>query len=953
MVTTPAQPRHSTRNRAELMAQWQWALGVAITLAIGLLETLNLTVRAEYPFLDLRAREFAASRQPPSDDVAIIAIDDQALDTVGKWPWPRWRLAQVIRELDAAGAKVIALDLLLDDPEDIQIVGELKRPATLRLIDGDAELAAAIRAHGRVVLGAAFQIKVNESTGVTADSKGKSADGIQAPEKVDYRAVFTTVAENPDITLDALKHKLLSPDEAATTRGAAVDDLKTKYEWSRILMDRQYDLSIPGATSALRVPQSDDPEPPSPPLLAAAAQIASVSFGKEDLDGGVRRIPLWIRSGARLYPTLGLAAAALHLGVPIKEIRIRGTETQLPISPTQSMNLRTHRAPLDGLGEVEGLLYVTWPRGGGKDWREQFQIESAKVGASGEGLVPREIAIGRIVDPYLVQERIAQNIRDLDVQALAIARLYGFFDAGVYEQRAAELAALSPDQPRWGEVLSSQRAAWEAAAREAEGMIPAFPPEPELSPEERAQLQDLRAIARAVPEVIRRIDDGLAAIQQWRETDLPRLVRGKVCLVGWTATGALADFVRTSIDARTPGMHVHAAVLNSILTQAQLRLGTRTLETFDVIAVFAVGIIGTLIGVRFPVIVGPVALALTLGAWWLLNGAVVWDRQLNVVAAASPIAAGVLSWLAVILHRLLVEQRGRKQTEARFRSYVSPDVVDILVNNPGLSSMNPQKRELTMMFSDIAGFTTISERLETEALAVMLNTYLGAMTEILQKHRGTIDKYLGDGIMVFWGAPLADAEHARHAALAAIDMQAKLEEMNRAGAFGPAGTLGVRLGLATGEVNVGDFGNPPHKSAYTVIGDAVNLSARLESANKFFGSRILIEERVKELMGHDLRTRLLGRIVVKGKTEYQTVYELIGPAQLHGNRTQEWIDLTESAVRAYIEANFERAGLLFRRLSDEFADSALEGVYSRAIRSILSEGGVPDGFSGTIVLSEK
>ncbi len=956
-------------QRAERMARLQWLLGVGITVVIVVAQWFDLfhwTSRVEYPFLDARARHFTFFEDHPSDEIALIAIDDMALDTIGKWPWPRSRIAAVIRELNRAGAKVIALDLLLDDPEVPRLEGDPARPESIKRADGDAELAAAIREHGNVVLGASFQIRTD---GATRRDDQRWSDEKTA-EKIAYPRVFDAVSENPGITFEELRAKLVTGKDAAAAGGATIDDLRIKFDWARTIVDRQFEFSIPGATSPIEVPLSDDPEPPAPALLTATKQLASVSFGREDLDGGVRRVPLWIRSGARLYPTLGLAAAARQMGVDIADIRIEGRYTLIPQPGGSTRAILMHRAPLRRLGDVQGLAYVGWPRGG--NWQSQFEAEAGSVRSAGEiaeaaarrslpeaavrkEMVEREIPIGRILEPLLVADKIAANIDSLDAQMLALGALYGFIDEKTYAPRAAELSSLDPHDPRWPERFAPQRAAWENAAKEAAELIESFAGAgaDELSAEEQAQLSDLRRVVEGVPRTIEEITSGLARVKQWREEDLPKRVAKKLCLIGWSATGALADFVQTSIDARTPGMHVHAAVMNSILTSKELEIGTSYLRWIDALAVLALGILATLIGVRLPVLLGPLALAGLMLAWGAINGVLFWDSAMQVVAGGTPFAAAGISWLVVILHRLLVEQRGRRQTEARFRSYVSPDVVDILVNNPSLSSMEPQKRELTMLFSDIAGFTTISERLSTEQLATMLNTYLGATTDILQRNQGTIDKYLGDGIMVFWGAPVVDKDHALHAATAAVQMLEKLDQMNAAGAFAEAGPLHTRIGIATGEVNVGDFGNPPHKSAYTVIGDAVNSAARLESANKYFGTQILITDRVKKLMGDRLRTRLIGRIVVKGKTDYQTLYELIGTRNPKSDRTNEWISRTDDAVGAYIRGDFSDALAQMEQLEREFADSLLAGVYRRSIESILSQGGVPSGFAGTIVLSEK
>lgn len=475
-----------------------------------------------------------------------------------------------------------------------------------------------------------------------------------------------------------------------------------------------------------------------------------------------------------------------------------------------------------------------------------------------------------------------------------------------------------------------------------------------LSAEEKEALATLDRVITDGPRMVREIERGLEDLDEWWNKDLPAFARGRVVFIGWSATGALADFVETSIDPRTPGVLVHAAVTNAILNSVEsTQFITEAPHWLNLLAVLVLGCVGTIIGVRMGVVQSPIVLLIALAIWFIFDGIVIWDWRNLFLVEAAPMAAAVLGWLTVILHRLLVEQRGRRQTEARFRSYVSPDVVDILVNNPDLNSMAPQKRELTIFFSDIAGWTTITERIGTEGIAAFLATYLKEMTDILQDNRATIDKYLGDGIMAFWGAPVEDPDHAKHAVEAVILMQKKLQEMNQAGAFGPAGQVGVRIGLASGEVNVGDFGNPPHKSAYTVIGDSANLSARLESANKQFGSKILMTERTRELAGMTSGYRLIGRVVVKGKTEPETLYEPIGDMKPKGDRTGEWIKATDEAVGAYIAGDFDRALGLFDRLDKEFGDHELAEKYRDSIALVREQGGPGADFKGTIVLSEK
>jgi adenylate cyclase len=280
-------------------------------------------------------------------------------------------------------------------------------------------------------------------------------------------------------------------------------------------------------------------------------------------------------------------------------------------------------------------------------------------------------------------------------------------------------------------------------------------------------------------------------------------------------------------------VHVHAAVCNSLLTGFQRIPGPLAGQ---LLIVLSLGLVGTWIGVRSTVVGGPLLVIVALVLWGVFASVVLWGMYDRIWSIAGPTVAASAGWLVVVLHRLLVEQRSRRKTEERFKSYVSPAVVDILVQNPSLSSMAPQQKELTVLFTDIAGFTTTAEKLGSQGTAELLAIYLGTMTEVVQRHGATLDKYIGDAIMAFWGAPIDDLKHARNACTAAVEMMKTLDRLNEENAFGAAGVLKVRIGLATGELMVGDFGNPPRNSSYTVIGDTANLSSRLEGANKVFGA---------------------------------------------------------------------------------------------------------------------
>ena len=203
-----------------------------------------------------------------------------------------------------------------------------------------------------------------------------------------------------------------------------------------------------------------------------------------------------------------------------------------------------------------------------------------------------------------------------------------------------------------------------------------------------------------------------------------------------------------------------------------------------------------------------------------------------------------------------------------------------MVQDPGNYSMESRKAELTVLFSDVRGFTTISEGLEPEQLAQLMNQYLTAMTLIIRRHGGTLDKYIGDAIVAFWGAPVQDPQHARNAVLAALEMQAALVGLNQK--FAPLGwpEIQVGIGINTGQMTVGDMGSSV-RLAYTVMGDAVNLGARLESKTKEYGVSILVGQGTQEAAG-GIAFRELDCVQVKGKHHAVRIFQPLAPVEEGG-----------------------------------------------------------------------
>jgi len=253
----------------------------------------------------------------------------------------------------------------------------------------------------------------------------------------------------------------------------------------------------------------------------------------------------------------------------------------------------------------------------------------------------------------------------------------------------------------------------------------------------------------------------------------------------------------------------------------------------------------------------------------------------------------VLIFMLHMTYGFFIESRGKRQLANLFGQYIPPELVDEMSESPQEYSLEGENREMTVLFSDVRGFTSISEGMDPRQLTQLMNALLTPMTRVIHKNRGTIDKYMGDAIMSFWGAPLADSEHARHALYAAMEMMGELKIMQQE--FKQRGwpDVNIGIGLNTGNMNVGNMGSE-FRMAYTVLGDAVNLGSRLEGLTKNYGVNIIVSETTRAEIP-EFVFRELDLVRVKGKNEPVAIFEPIG----HKNDLEKSV---ASELRSYKQA---------------------------------------------------
>ncbi len=381
-----------------------------------------------------------------------------------------------------------------------------------------------------------------------------------------------------------------------------------------------------------------------------------------------------------------------------------------------------------------------------------------------------------------------------------------------------------------------------------------------------------------------------------------------------TEPSAAGEFGEIIYRRSMPGVLIHAAAINTVtkgLYLAPISGARRLILLWTGIA---------LLGMMFfvlPPIWGAVVGGATTAAELAMSVAAF---QNGIVVPVTTLAlAGFVSFTLVYAYRFVVEDKAKRKIKNAFRHYLAPALVERLAEDPSGLERGGERKRVTVFFSDIAGFTTISESLSDrpEVLVEILNKYLTAFAGAIERHGGYIDKFIGDAVMAVWGAPLDDPEAERHAVDAALACFEALDRFNEEVVKGEYGLppIGTRIGINTGEAIVGNMGSASRLN-YTVTGDMVNLSARLEAANKTFGTRIMIGEDTAKALGRDYLLRRLDRLVVKGKTKPVKVFEVVGRAD----------DVTEEqrrAVRAFHAALALYYRRRFREARDAFA--ALQG----------------------------
>ncbi len=429
---------------------------------------------------------------------------------------------------------------------------------------------------------------------------------------------------------------------------------------------------------------------------------------------------------------------------------------------------------------------------------------------------------------------------------------------------------------------------------------------------------------------------------------LQKNLKGRIVLIGPTAT-AIEDLRVTPFEKNFPGVEIHATIIDNILRGDFLQVPHwSSLYTLIVMALSVV-VMGIAAFFCSPLL----EMTITLAVIFMHAESAIqfFIHKHLVIDMVYPVLATVSASILFTLYRVSQEEKQKQFFHNAFGQYLAPTVIEEIVKNPDKLRLGGERKVLTAFFSDVQGFSTISENLSPEELVELLNDYLTRMTTILLKHGGTVDKYEGDAIIAFFGAPVSFDDHAERACLTAIEMQKELQNMRKELKKEGRPVLKARIGINTGPMVVGNMGSSTRMD-YTIMGDAVNLASRLEGVNKQYGTFTMISEYTQKELSNNIVTRKLDIIRVVGKREPVTIYEVVDKKENITEETKKLITLFHKGREEYALRNWEEAAAYFKEALAVFPEDPASLCYISRCEAFLKNP-PPEGWDGVYEMTSK
>ena len=859
-------------------------LGLAGTGLILIAFWAGLDTGPELRSLDVR---FSLTDAPLTKEILHVDIDDGSLEYVGRWPWPRQKLAAIIDVLKECGAKAVMVDLILNEPQTLRFEAPayevyegsdqelLSQDAAPQPIFDDPILAESLTRAGNVFL--ATHIYTTDQSSATLDT---------------YAATSRFMSDMPNIDLQPVMDSVPGDRRSVSKAYRRQRSINAMARFA-IDPDRVSDINI----------RSGQMTPPLVTFVTSAAGVGCVTY-LPDPDKLVRRTPLFFKGDGSIYPqfatTLALHELAdRHGGLESMQadksaltVRYKdGTERAIPLDSNGHMIIRwpskAIRTNTYGLDHIPAATLVNiWME------KDTLRLNSARI----QGVRTQFMKMGKNLPEDEELKKLYWAYTDLVTKFDAAYTKRIVLEQTLYKTilhvpsqspNPEKLAELKQKEANVQKHLEDTLASLTTKLRQP-GNIEVFlgkPPAPSQaqpggdSPDQQEYLKALDRAGKLLRlettllEKNRAIDRNIALLTNELRPD----IANKICMLGATGTG-VPDFAPTPLGPLTPGVVVHSNIINTILSGNFVYPAGMVLNTLTII--LAGALISFLAATRPILQAAPLSLLAAIG-YAVINALVVFAWWGVWLAMVAPLGAMLASFLFVTGFRQLTEERAKRRIREMWAQSLSPALVEQILKNPAMVNLGGENTELTCMFSDLAGFTPLSESLGPQKTVALLNRYFDGVTDIVQnRFEGYLNKFLGDGVFVLFGVPIKMADHPSRAVDAALMCQAAVAKLNTALAeeLGGEGKLKVRIGLHSGEAIFGNCGST-EKTDYTAIGDCVNLSARLESANKFFGTKIIVSQHAWSLCDRDdLLVRPLGDVFITGVRNSLKILEVVGPA---------------------------------------------------------------------------
>jgi CHASE2 domain-containing sensor protein len=749
-------------------------LGTGLTLLVLLLDWGGQLQALERWFYDQRALYCQFFAKPPTDRLVYLDIDDNALERIERWPWKRSTMATIIDEVAAAGPELIFLDVLYSEPQEPSFVPQ--EEGGMVKIDHDAQLAESLLRAGNVIVPVALDFSTGEKEQTRADIAMFEALKVDleltpaevgqrlkdrgitppVPEQVFndrfviarraamYERIDREVSANATITPQDLRPKLLPRTDPRQIYSPLLRLLTAQYEKVEKLRPLQR-FSRPGAPRDPPFISAEDETAPLAMFTRPAGGSGFVNY-IEDPDGVVRQIPLLAQHRGRIVPQIGFVIACKLLGADPNSVSVADKEIVIPCADGRRIRIPIRTATQTGTGRSIGAL-ASIPYIGGRDWQTMYDPARREE--------RQHVPVNVVWQVIQTRQAISFNNTTADHALLETLWMVGEDKPKEYAQKK-----LTPDD-------AETRAAWMRQVLEVvSNNLKQFEGGPPPNEEELKQIAEFKRVESGMRAIMGE-NQQLAAQLISQRSRLKSLLANRAILIGSIATGNAYDFKPTSLHEKCPGVLIHGVVANGILTQELWR--TAPLWITRVLTILT-GLATTAFVLRLRTSRAAMA-GISLAALYLLiNGIVVFDYFNLIVGVAGPIVAVLVTWLSCQLVEILVEKAERRRITRRFSSYADPALVRYVIEHPEQDVMSGHEREMTVVFTDLAGFTTISETLR-EKVVPLLNEYLGMMAKIVAKHNGYVNKFLGDGIMFFYNAPRDNPDHAADAIVTVLEMQ--------------------------------------------------------------------------------------------------------------------------------------------------------------------------------------